>query len=264
LVHIGAPDPVSSASAREEESAFVEERHGGDWTSFGSPSEGAREELGEMPDADKPPSLSPTAVGLAVLFLGSLYLFVQMDDGFFSLGAGVLSLLVALTGAITFGLSGLWAASMGCRSLARSRFSRAALYLCVGVAVVIVVRQHGRALDDFRRQLAPGTSVPEAIRRLDALYTLHPNRWRYISGSGISQELALADDRRIGTSDAHFTWWRGTPRTPAELTATAEALSKTRQVWFTFRGEVGFLHFFVTLDERGLIESVSESTGHQD
>lgn len=226
-----------------------------------------KDERGQVASEGKPASLWPTAIGLTVLFLGTFVFVNGVDDLDYFFGvAALLSMLVTFVGILALGLGGLWAAFKGRGPVARSRLLRAAMYLCFGVASFAAARQHGRDVDDFRTRLQPGTSVQEALRRLDALYTEHPRRWRFISGWGTTQELALADYRKIGQSDdsaVPFTWSRGEPRLPAAVAATAVALSKTKQVWFTFRTDIGFLHFFVTLDERGLIKSVSKSTGHQ-
>jgi hypothetical protein len=109
-------------------------------------------------------------------------------------------------------------------------------------------------------------SVQEALRRLDVLYTRHPNRYRFISLWGTPKELALEDYRRVGSVEGGavaFTWSSGEVHSTGVVADSGAVLAKSKQVWFTFRGDVGFVHFFVVLDERGLIQSVSQTTGHQ-
>lgn len=216
--------------------------------------------------ADKPASPWPTVITLTVLFLGTASVVGHLDSDYFLGTAVLLSMVVAFAGVIALGTGGVWAAFRGRGPVARSRLLRAAMYLFFGAASLVATRQRGATADDFRTHLQPGTTVQEALRRLDAFYTEHPRRWRFISVWGTTEELALTDYRKIGESGdgtVSLTWSMGEPRPPAALAATAEALSKSRQVWFTFRTDVGFLHFFVTLDEHGLIKSVSKVTGHQ-
>lgn len=225
----------------------------------------------EAPDAmaveSKAVSLWPTAIGLTILLLGGLYFTRSTESGIIGAGVAILSMLVTFLGVLSHGLSGLWKAFRGRGPLARRSFWRATLYLVFGIASFAAARlQGGGTVEEFRSQLQPGISLHEALRRLDALYTAHPRRWRFISLWGSTRELALDDYPKIGRSDdgvAFFTWSSGDVHGAGVLADTAAALSKARQVWFTFRGDVGFVHFFVILDERGLIKSVSETTGHQ-
>lgn len=224
-----------------------------------------KEERAAAAGESKDASLWRTAFGLSVLFLACLY-FLGIESGMITAGVALLSMLVTSVGVLWHGLGGLWRAFKGRGPLARRSLSRTAMYLGFGLASLVAARLQGNAIDEFRRDLQPGTSLQEALRRLDVLYTGHPGRWRFISLWGTTKELALDDYPKIGApgdSAVVFTWSAGEAHSTGVVADTAAALSKTRQVWFTFRTDVGFVHFFVILDERGLIKSVSGTTGHQ-
>lgn len=214
---------------------------------------------------DRPASLLPTAMGLTVLFLGSLYLVRSIESGLISGMVALLSGLVAFLGVVGHGLSGLWAGFAGRGAVARRRFSRAAVYLGFGALSFVAARLQGGTVERFRAGLEPGTSLQEVLRRLDALYSEHPRRWRFISLWGTSQDLTLDGYPRIGQTNegALYTWSAGLPRSTGAVAETAAALSRNRQIWFTFRTDVGFVHFFVTLDDRGLVKTISKTIGHQ-
>ena len=109
-------------------------------------------------------------------------------------------------------------------------------------------------------------AMPEALRQLDLLYAAHPGRYRFITFWGTAKELALEDYASVGKPGENtvtFTWSSGEAHSVGAVFDTAVALSKSRQVWFTFRGDAGFVHFFVVLDDRGLITSISKTIGHQ-
>jgi hypothetical protein len=87
-----------------------------------------------MRTAAHPPRLRRTAVALALLFVADL--------GF--AGQGLFSLVVAGVGMGLLALGALWAAVRGTAPgvWARSRAMRAAMYLCLGIATVTVMRLH--------------------------------------------------------------------------------------------------------------------------
>ena len=213
-----------------------------------------------------PASLWPTGAGLSVLFLGGLYIVRSTESGMVVAVDALLAMMVTFVGVLGHGLSGLWRAFRGRGAFARNSFLRAGLYLLFGVASFTATRLQGGTVEEFRSGLQPGMTVDETLRRLDALYTQHPKRWRFISLWGTKQELSIGDYRKIGEPGdgaVLFMWQADQSRTSAAMAEAAAALSKTRQVWFTLRTDVGFVHFFVTVDEGGRIKSVSETTGHQ-
>lgn len=210
--------------------------------------------------------LWPTAVGLAVLVLGGLLFARSIESGIIAAGVALVAMLVTVVGVLFYGVRGLWSLIRGRREAARGSLWRAVMYLVFGVASVVVARQQGGTAEEFRSSLEPGMSMQEALRRLDVLYTQHPRRYRFISLWGTPKDLTLADYRRIGApgeGSVAFTWTSGEVHSIGVVADTATVLAKSKQVWFTFRADVGFVHFFVVLDDRGLIRSISESTGHQ-
>ena len=214
----------------------------------------------------KPDALWPTASGPTILFLACLYLIRSTESAMVTGMAALLSMLVTVVGIFAHGLFGLWRAFKGGGGLPSRSLARAAMYLLFGVASLTAARLQGNTVQEFRDDLHPGMSLHEGLRRLDAVYLAHPKQWRFVSLWGTAKELTLDDYRRVGKSGegtVTFIWRAGEARSIGALKDTDDALAKTRQVWFTFRGDVGFVHFFVVLDERGLIKSVSETTGHQ-
>ena len=214
----------------------------------------------------QPKPLWPTAAGLALLFAVLLAMVRLTEWSMFVATTALLSILVSLGGVLAHAFSGVGRALRRRGALARDSFARAGLYLLFGIVSLVAARIQGGAVDDFRRGLQPGMRVDEALTRFDALYLEHPRRWRYISVWGTPEELALSDYRKIGEERegvVTFTWRAEPARTSEELAREASVLSKCRQVWFTLRTDVGFVHFFVNLDANGRIQSVSETTGHQ-
>jgi hypothetical protein len=110
----------------------------------------------------QPPRLRRTAVALALLFLADL--------GF--AGQGIFSLVVATIGVGLLTLGALWAAVRGTapRALARSRAVRAAMYLCLGVTTVAVMRIHATTAENHAAQ------VIEACRAYQARHGKLPDR----------------------------------------------------------------------------------------
>jgi hypothetical protein len=205
------------------------------------------------------PPLRRTAVALGILAAVDVGIMGEM-------GGGVLSFFVALIGAVLLVPAALWSGLRGSPVLARNRALRAGMYLLLGAVALGAVRFRAQPLNEFRSGLTPGMSVLEVLRRLDALYQEHPRRWTYITGWGTTREFDLKDaDQAARTPDTlpGFRWYAGTARTPQDLQVQAQTLSKARQVWFTLRTGVGYLHFFVSLDETGRVRSVSALTGHQ-
>lgn len=213
--------------------------------------------------------LWPTALGLTLLVLGGLFFVRSIESGLIAAGLALVAGIVTVVGVLFYGVRGLWSLIRGRRDAARGSLFRALLYLVFGIAAVVVARQQGGTASEFRSSLEPGMSMQEALRRLDALYTRHPGRYRFIALWGTPKELTLADYPRIGATGpesegtASFTWNTGEVHSTGVVADTAAVLAKSRQVWFTFRTDVGFVHFFVVLDDRGLIKSVSETIGHQ-
>lgn len=210
--------------------------------------------------------LWPTAVGLGVLVLGSVLFVRSMESAMMTAGILIFAVIVTLAGVLFHGVRGLWSLMRGRRDAARGSLGRAVLYLVFGLAALVGARQQGGSVEEFRAGLEPGMSMQEALRRLDILYTAHPRRFRFITLWGTPNELALTEYQRIGRegeAGTLFTWSSGEVHSAGVVADTAAVLAKSRQVWFTFRGDVGFVRFFVLLDERGLIKSISETTGHQ-
>ncbi|MBX7187134.1 MAG: hypothetical protein K1Y01_18480 [Vicinamibacteria bacterium] len=213
--------------------------------------------------------LWPTALGLTLLVLGGLFFVRSIESGLIAAGLALVAMIVTVAGVLFHGVRGLWSLVRGRREGARGGLFRALLYLAFGVAAVVAARQQGGTVAEFRSSLEPGMSMQEAMRRLDALYTRHPSRYRFIAFWGTPRELTLADYPRIGATgpesegSVSFTWTMGEAHSTGVIADTAAVLARSRQVWFTFRTDVGFVHFFVILDDRGLIRSVSETTGHQ-
>jgi len=210
--------------------------------------------------------LWPTAVGLGVLVLGGALFVRSIESAMMTAGLLILAMAVTVIGVLAHGLRGLWSLIRGRRDIARGSLWRAVLYLVFGVVSFVGARQQGGTVPEFRAGLEPGMSMQEALRRLDILYTAHPTRYRFITLWGTPNELALNEYQRIGRpgeAGTLFTWSSGEAHSAGAVADTAVVLAKSRQVWFTFRGDVGFIHFFVALDDRGLIKSISETTGHQ-
>jgi hypothetical protein len=208
----------------------------------------------------------PTAVGLGVLVLGGVWFIRSLESAMMTAGLLILATAITLAGVLFHGVRGLWSLMRGRRDAARGRMWRAVLYLVFGIVAFVGARQQGGSVPEFRAGLEPGMSVQEALRRLDILYAAHPNRYRFITLWGTPNELRLDEYARIGRegeAGTLFTWSSGEVHSAGVVADTAAVLAKSRQVWFTFRGDVGFVHFFVLLDERGLIKSISETTGHQ-
>jgi hypothetical protein len=215
---------------------------------------------------EKEGRLWPTAVGLGVLVLGGVLFVRSLESAMMTAGLLIFAVVVTLGGVLFHGVRGLWSLMRGRRDAARGSLWRAVLYLVFGIVAFVGARQQGGSVPEFRASLEPGMSMQEALRRLDLLYTAHPRRYRFITLWGTPNELTINEYPRIakeGEAGTLFTWKSGEVHSSGVVSDTAAVLSKSRQVWFTFRGDVGFVHFFVTLDERGLIKSISETTGHQ-
>jgi hypothetical protein len=208
----------------------------------------------------------PTAVGLGVPVLGSVLFVRSMESAMMTAGLLIFAIIVTLAGVLFHGVRGLWSLFRGRRVAARGRLGRAVLYLVFGLVAFVGARQQGGSVEEFRAGLEPGMGMQEGLRRLDILYTAHPRRYRFITLWGTPNELTLDDYQRVGRegeAGTLFTWSSGEVHSAGVVADTGAVLAKSRQVWFTFRGDVGFVHFFVLLDERGLIKSISEATGHQ-
>ena len=210
--------------------------------------------------------LWPTAVGLGVIVLGGVLFVRSLESALMTASLLIVAMAVTLVGILAHGVRGLWSLVRGRRVAARGSLWRAVLYLVFGIVAFVGARQQGGSVPEFRAGLQPGMSMQEALRRLDILYTAHPRRYRFITLWGTPNELRLDEYQRIGRegeAGTLFMWSSGEVHSPGVVADTAAVLAKSRQVWFTFRGDVGFVHFFVLLDERGLIKSISETTGHQ-
>ena len=210
--------------------------------------------------------LWPTAVGLGVLVLSGILFVRSLESAMMTASLLIVAMAVTLIGMLAHGVRGLWSLIRGRRVAARGSLWRAVLYLVFGIVAFAGARQQGGSVPEFRSGLAPGMSMQEALRRLDILYTAHPGRYRFITLWGTPNELTLKEYPRIGKpgeAGTLFTWSSGEVHSAGAVADTAAVLAKSKQVWFTFRGDVGFVHFFVTLDDRGLIKSISETTGHQ-
>lgn len=210
--------------------------------------------------------LWPTAAGLGVLVLGGVLFLRSLESAMMTASLLIVAMAVTLVGVLAHGVRGLWSLIRGRRAAARSSLWRAVLYLVFGIVSLLGARQQGGTVPEFRAGLEPGMSMQEALRRLDILYAAHPGRYRFITLWGTPLELALEDYRKVGSGGdgtTSFTWSSGEVHSAGAVADTAAVLARSRQVWFTFRGDVGFVHFFVILDDRGLIKSVSETTGHQ-
>lgn len=210
--------------------------------------------------------LWPTAVGLGVIVLGGILFVRSLESAMMTASLLIVAMAVTLVGILAHGVRGLWSLFRGRRDAARGSLWRAVLYLVFGIVALVGARQQGGSVPEFRSGLQPGMSMQEALRRLDILYTAHPRRYRFITIWGTPNELALTEYPRVGRdgeAGTLFMWSSGEVHSAGAVADTAAVLAKSRQVWFTFRGDVGFVHFFVLLDERGLIKSISETTGHQ-
>ena len=204
------------------------------------------------------PPFGRTVILLGLIFLVDVWLMRNM-------GGGVLSTLVGAFGCAAFLVAALRARVGGTPALARNRVLRAGLYLVLAIAAVAVMRYRARVFDAFHERLEAGMSVLEVLQETDALYARHPTRWSHISVWGTLHDFALQDATAAAQAPdniAGATWYSNTPRGPRDLESTANALAPARQIWFTLRTGVGYLHFFVTL-KSGRVESVSEVTGHQ-
>jgi len=212
-----------------------------------------------MKTAVAAPHLRRTAVALGALFL--------LDAGIMGeMSGGVLCLFVAVIGVAVLLVGALWAAVRGGAAMARSRAMRAGIYVVLGVSALAALRFRAKAFEDFHQHLMPGMSVQVVLERLDALYAQHPRRWTYIRVWGTTQEFRLEDVHKAAqTPDpvGGVTWYGSTSRTPTELEEHAKDLAKARQIWFTFRTGIGYLQFFVVLDNGGRVQTISNVTGHQ-
>jgi hypothetical protein len=211
-------------------------------------------------------SLWPTAIGLAVMVLGCVLFVRSIESGILLATAALLCAFVTVMGILFHGLRGLWSLIRGRRPEARGSLIRAVMYLGFGIATFALARSQGGTVDEFRSKLEPNMGMQEALRQLDLLYTAHPSRYRNIGLWGTSKELTLEDyanAEKPGEDSVIFTWSSGETHSPGAVSDTALALSKSRQVWFTFRTDAGLMRFFVVLDDRGLIKSISKTIGHQ-
>jgi hypothetical protein len=150
--------------------------------------------------------------------------------------------------------------------MARKRALRAGIYVVLGASALAAPRFRAQAFNDFHQHLTPGMSVLDVLQRLDAVYAQHPRRWTFVAVWGTTDDFGLEDVHKAaqaGEPLGAFTWYAGKPRTSTQLEADAKALAKARQVWFTFRTQVGYLQFFVALDAAGRVQAVSKVTGHQ-
>jgi hypothetical protein len=211
-------------------------------------------------------SLWPTAMGLGVLVLGCI-LFVRSIESRILVGTVVLlASSVSVAGILFHGVRGLWSLLRGRRPAARGSLLRAVMYLAFGMASFAASRNQGGTVEEFRAQLEPAMGVQEALRRLDLLLAAHPARYRSISFWGTPKELASEEYEsagKPGEGSVIFTWSSGEVRSTGAVADIALVLSKSRQVWFTFSTDTGLVRFFVVLDDRGLIKSVSGTIGHQ-
>jgi len=201
-------------------------------------------------------SLLPTTLALGLVFV---FDWVVLGP----LGSGLLSLLVALVGFAILVAGGLWAAARHRAADARSRLARAAVFVLLGAATFAVIRSHPAA--ELHRELRPGMSIHEVLRRLDDYVARTSRRWFWVSGWGTSEprcERHHAAGEVGGT--AAFTWRGDGTRTPADLSAAGASLATARQAWFTLRGHVGYVHLSVTLDGSGRVLAVCDLTGHMD
>jgi hypothetical protein len=212
-----------------------------------------------MKPTESTPRLRRTIAILAVIFLVDVW----MMDG---LGGGALSVLVGGAGCAILLVAAIWAGVRGRNVVVRSRILRAGLYAFLAAAAIGTLRYRARALEQFHEGLSTGMSVLEVLQGVDRLYTQHPRRWTHIAVWGTMQEYSLADATaaaRAPDGIAGATWYAETPHTAADLGSIAKRLAAARQIWFTFRAGVGYLHFFVRLNQSGRVEFVSEVTGHQ-
>lgn len=204
------------------------------------------------------PGFVRTIVVLGLIFLVDVWLLENM-------GGGVLSTLVGACGCAVFVVAALRAGIGGHAPLARNRVLRAGLYLLLGVAAVGVMRYRAHAFEAFHERLTAGMTVLDVLKEADAAYARHPTRWRYVAFWGTRHDFALEDSTAAAQATdnlAGATWYAGTPRGAGDLEAAAATLGPARQVWFTFRTGVGYLHFYVTLKD-ARVETVSDVTGHQ-
>jgi len=160
----------------------------------------------------QPPRSGRTAVALAVLFVADL--------GF--AGQGLFSLLVATVGAGLLTVSALWAVRRGpaAYGLARSRAVRAAMYLCLGITTVAVMRMHtataenhaARVIEACRAYQARHGMLPDRLQQLvpdflsavpAAKYTLSYGQFSY-STSGGSHTLMYVTLPPFGRRVYHF------------------------------------------------------------
>jgi len=209
--------------------------------------------------------LWPTAIGLSVLVLGCVFFVRRIESGILMTGLVLLTTSVTVVGILFHGVRGMWSLTRGRHPAARGSLLRAIMYLAFGIASFAAARSQGGSVEEFRSHLEPAVGVQEALRRLDLLYTAHPGRYPSISLWGTARELALGDYANVGKpgeSSVTFTWTSGEARSVGAVADIALVLSKSRQVWFTFRTDKGFVQFFVLLDDRGLIKSISETIGH--
>jgi hypothetical protein len=200
-----------------------------------------------------------TAVVLGIL----LVLDVGLLRG---LGGGIVSLVVAAVGFVLLVPGALFALFHGQVACARSRALRACLYLLLGVSALVAMRSRTQPFADFRESLKPGMSVGDVVRRLDQVYARNPGSCPYVAAWGTTHEFRLEDAQTAAQAVDNlegFTWHAGETRTSAQLERQAQVLAGARQIWFTFRTGVGYLHFFVALDGAGRVRGVSETAGHQ-
>jgi hypothetical protein len=136
----------------------------------------------------------------------------------------------------------------------------------LGLGGFAALRLQAQPFDDFRKQIAPGMEVLAVLQRLDAVYAQHPKAWMRVGVWGNTKVFGPEDVHKADQTTEpveRFTWYGGTPRTSREVEAHAKALARARQLWFSFRGAVGYLQFYVTLDASGRVQAISKVTGHQ-
>ncbi len=139
-----------------------------------------------------------TAVALSGLFLFDLVV----------LGQGGIAIIVATVGVGMLVVGGLWAAIRAHRALARSRMTRAGMYVILGVAAVGTLRFHEATARKGAQQIISACQaykqqtgklpdrledlVPEFLPKVPlARYTLLYNDFWYFSQSGLLTYVVL-------------------------------------------------------------------------
>lgn len=107
-----------------------------------------------------------TAIVLTVLFV--------LDLGYS--GQGLISMLVAIAGVAVLALRALWAFWGGQRAMARSRATRAAMYLTLGAATLIVTHINAATAESHAAQIIDACRAYQARRGIlpDRLQQLVP------------------------------------------------------------------------------------------